>query len=300
MRKNFRILFSILSAVMLSLPLTLSGQLLPKMGQLNAKVQTSEISKIAAKRTESPDRFLNPRDFTGQGEQISFIRNSFIPSQNPFRAMSDAADGIEFIGWVYFSKTGEGMSSDAHHGLYSFTLNDEFTPIDEYIGDYFDGGMAGLYIDGTYHYYYTSTVTWPVLQYKHRVYNTEAGWSYTEENITNEQTPRALCSNGEVSYGCFFTGEYDSYEKPMFVFGKFDPATSDHTTIASLPEMWAACAYGADGYIYAIDKSGYLQKVDRETGDMTSIGWTGCNPTFTSDAVIDIKSGRMFWAVGLA
>lgn len=191
------------------------------------------------------------------------------------------------------------MSTDAHHGLYTFNANSEFTPIAEYIGNYFDGGMAGLFIDGVYHYYYSSTVEWPNLKYIHRAYNSESGWSYTQEEITNEQTPRALCSNGEVSYGCFFAG-YDSYDNPKFEFGRFDPETSNHTTIAPLPKNWSACAFGADGYVYAIDMGGSLQKVDTQTGELTTIGYTGCNPSFTTDAVIDIKSGRMFWSAALA
>lgn len=299
MRKFFRNLSYVLSAVALSVPLMLSGQLVSKLGSRSEKGRSTEVGRLVQSRKSSPEGYLDPRDEALHGAQFSFIRNSFIPAGDPLQMMSAAADGIDFIGWVYCSKTGEGMSSDAHHGLYSFDTSGEFTPIAEYLGDYFDGGMAGLYIDGMYHYYYTSTVTWPDLQYIHRVYNSESGWSYTQENITNEQMPRALCSSGEVSYGCFFTG-YDSYDNPQFEFGKFDPATSDHTTIAPLPMNWAACAFGADGFVYAIDKSGYLQKVKADTGEMTEIGYTGCNPLFVSDAVIDIKSGRMFWCAALA
>ena len=231
-------------------------------------------------------------------EQFSSIQNSFIPGNNPLKVASDAT-GIDFIGWVFFANPGAGMSLDAHHGLYSFNLNDEFTPIDEYLGNFFDGGMAGLWIDGHYHYYYTTTENWPSMSYYHRDYNSEKGWSWTETEITNEQMPRALCSNGELTYGCFFEG-YDTNDNAKFIFASFDPETDQVTKIADLPGNWSACAYGNDGYIYAIDKSGYLQKVDRATGAMTSIGYTGANPTFYTDAVIDIKSGRMFWAMGLA
>lgn len=296
MRNFFRKVTYLLSVAAVSVPLMLSGQLVPKLGSQKVSEQKTEINTLVGSQRNA-EGFLDPRSMTGQ-EQFSYIHNSFIPGNNPLKAASDAT-GIDFIGWVFFAQNGQGMGTDAHHGLYSFNLNDVFTPIDEYIGNFFDGGMAGLWIDGHYHYYYTTTESWPVMRYWHRDYNAENGWSWTETEITNEQMPRALCSNGELTYGCFFEG-YDASDNPVFNFCKFDHETDQVTKIVQLPGNWSACAYGNDGYIYAIDKNGYLQKVNRETGEMTSIGYTGANPIFVTDAVIDTKSGRMFWAAGLA
>ena len=79
--------------------------------------------------------------------------------------------------------------------------------------------------------------------------------------------------------------------------------------IRALENQWNAIAIDTDGTIYAIDqemedtgvsvncKKSTLYKVDRNTGNMTPVGDTGLLPYYASSAVIDPRTGRMFWSV---
>ncbi len=73
---------------------------------------------------------------------------------------------------------------------------------------------------------------------------------------------------------------------------------------------WCAIACDAEGQLWGIVKTEYfsedsspevtasfLVKVDKNTGEFQVIGETGKLPQNTSDATIDLATGRMFWAI---
>ena len=93
------------------------------------------------------------------------------------------------------------------------------------------------------------------------------------------------------AYGCFYNSEATGY-----IFGYSDPETFETTEICALvDDSFNACAFGADGYIYAIGRTGNLLKVDKTTGAYEIIGNTGLEPHYITTAYFDKKTGRYFY-----
>lgn len=206
--------------------------------------------------------------------------------------IEQATGGVKIIGNVIYSDKPEGSTKAAHTGMVSFTLDGEITALNNKT---LGGCYAGIELDGVYHNYYvfTSAIT-KKNTYYHKTYNTEDWTQIKSTTITDNEMPRALCTNGSDVYGVFV---HDADSNPIIVFGKVDLTNNTHTTISTLNRLWNSCAYGIDGFIYAIDTAGDLYKVDVNSGGMTKVGATGAVPAYISGAIIDRKSGRMFWTV---
>ena len=93
-------------------------------------------------------------------------------------------------------------------------------------------------------------------------------------------------------YGCYINDAGDGY-----VFGIGDYVNCTRAGIAPISTAWNGVAFDAKGNLFAIDMNGDLLRVDKGTGATTKIGSTGVVPKYQSSAVIDPKSGRMFWSV---
>lgn len=91
-------------------------------------------------------------------------------------------------------------------------------------------------------------------------------------------------------YGCFKNDSGTGY-----VFGILNPDNATRQAIKNLDEAWNACAVAKDGTLYAITMSGTLYTVNKNTGEMTSVGETGVKPFYMASAVIDQRSGRFYW-----
>lgn len=94
-------------------------------------------------------------------------------------------------------------------------------------------------------------------------------------------------------YGCFSNDAATGYE-----FGTVNFTEGERTTIGSgLPGAWNAIASDKEGNLYAIDMEGNLLKVNKSTGETTSIGATGFVPQNVSSATFDHKTGKLYWTV---
>ena len=91
-------------------------------------------------------------------------------------------------------------------------------------------------------------------------------------------------------YGSFF-----SDDMTQSVWATFDLATATRTIIAPLAEPMKAVAANKQGEIYAIGNSGNLYKVDKATGNLTTIGNTGVTPYYLGSGVIDHRTGVFYW-----
>lgn len=105
-------------------------------------------------------------------------------------------------------------------------------------------------------------------------------------------TDLALDPTDNTVYGCFYNDKQDGY-----VLGKMDYSAYKRTIIADLQTGWNACAFDASGQLYAVDVTGTLVKVNKENGEITTVGSTGIVPKYLTSACIDPASGRMFWSV---
>lgn len=145
-------------------------------------------------------------------------------------------------------------------------------------------------------YYNTSLETfWGFIFIYHTIWDAET-WEMIEEveneDLTSVARAVAYDELTGTAYGCFYNEDGSGY-----IFGSQDPDTFVTTPIADLEESWFGCAIAADGTIYAINASGFLCRVDRATGALTTIGDTGITPAYQSAAIIDQKTGVMYWTV---
>lgn len=123
-------------------------------------------------------------------------------------------------------------------------------------------------------------------------FNTE-DWSFSRQvdgDITSMSTAMAYDDNTGNIYGCFYTDMGTQMK-----FGIFNPDTGRSSTIKVLTKVWNACAVSPQGVLYAIDMSGDLHVVDKNTGDMTLVGNTGLNPQYMSGATFDPYSGKLYY-----
>lgn len=235
-------------------------------------------------------RAVNPEE---EGTDFTILNNAEAPDDDLVSQIRTATGGITIIGNVIYSDKPEGQTKAAHTGMVSFTTDGTITALNN---KSLGGCYSAVELDGVYHnfYVFTSQISHKSTYY-HKTYNTEDWKQIKSTTITNEQTPRALCTNGMDVYGCF-VNDPDG-DNPTIVFGKMDINDNTHTTIAQLPRLWNACAYGNDGFIYAVDMLGDLYKVTPASGAMTKVGATGVVPAYITGAAIDRASGRMFWTV---
>lgn len=153
--------------------------------------------------------------------------------------------------------------------------------------------QAGYYADGKYYtvqmnsygsaYFITNKVfdatTWEIIST-----NNYGG------DITTYASDFAYDETTGNAYGCFYNSSLTGY-----VLGIYDPETISTTEIAPITDPWNACAVASDGYIYAVTFSGNLMKVDKTTGESTSVGTTGLAPYYQASAAFDRTTGRYFY-----
>lgn len=272
-----------------TIPSILAAVLVSTAGVFASGWQASSVAEKGNTSLYTP-RAVNQEE---EGQDFTILNTDYRQPQDLSAQIRSATGGITIIGNVIYSDKPEGQTKAAHTGMVSFTTDGDITALNN---KSLGGCYSAVEMDGVYHnfYVFTSTIT-KKSTYYHKTYNTADWVQIKSTTITNEQTPRALCTNGMDVYGCF-VNDPDG-DNPVIVFGKMDLNDNTHTSIATLPRMWNACAYGNDGFIYAIDMNGDLYKVTPSDGTMTKVGATGVVPAYITGAAIDKASGRMFWTV---
>ena len=208
----------------------------------------------------------------------------------------------EIIGGMLDSQSWESTVASA--GLYRFPAS-EGAPF-EFVrsGIYPNGG--GVEADGMY---YSCEVeeSSDGVSIIIRAYDTET-WrntrSFSPGDYSFIATDVAYDPLTGQIFGCLWDTSGSGY-----MFGTIDYINGVTHKIKALDNMWNAVAIDADGTIYAIDQvmaetgaevncvKSSLYKVDRATGALTLVGDTGLLPYYASSAVIDRRTGRMFWSV---
>ena len=153
---------------------------------------------------------------------------------------------------------------------------------------------AGYFYNGKY-YAMSMFSSWGMYFVDITVFDEET-WEVVAASGT-QMDPSLFCTDYAFdettgkAYGCFYNSEATGY-----IFGYSDPETFETTAICALvDDSFNACAFGADGYIYAIGRTGNLLKVDKTTGAYEIIGNTGLEPHYITTAYFDKKTGRYFY-----
>ena len=158
---------------------------------------------------------------------------------------------------------------------------------------------AGYFYNGKY-YAMSMFSSWGMYFVDITVFDEET-WEVVAASGT-QMDPSLFCTDYAFdettgkAYGCFYNSEATGY-----IFGYSDPETFETTAICALvDDSFNACAFGADGYIYAIGRTGNLLKVDKTTGAYEIIGNTGLEPHYITTAYFDKKTGRYFYLLNNA
>lgn len=269
-----------------------------------AGAQTSEKLQRVATAASPAAAYSNPkaRDVmprthatTATSRLSTELRHAMpAPTQNLEQQIRTATGGVMLRGNVIYSTPAPGTETYPHLGIWDFTTSGTFS--DVYARNL--GGYTGVLFNNQYHNYVAQEQN-GALTFMHRIYRTTPSWaSASMRYLQNTQMPRTLCTDGIAGYGCFPNGKTGT--EAGFVFSKLDIDKDVQTVICDLPGVWNACAFGNDGFVYAIDMNGDLYKVSTQNGNPTKVGATGVIPKYISGAVIDRKSGRMFWTVNPA
>ncbi|MBD5182894.1 MAG: hypothetical protein HDS99_03760 [Bacteroidales bacterium] len=194
---------------------------------------------------------------------------------------------IMLYGTILYSDSWETGKSKV--GMYRISATGEggFEPvlIDSRLSAQMGGAKAGNLYFASFGQDIGLTTLWV-----NTLWNTET-WEVVNINANGAQNSMASClttdPETQTVYGSFADG----------TFGTIDPETCKRTTISDLENAWNAVACTADGRIFAVDMSGNLLSVDKETGATTLVGSTGLTPKYMTSAAIDPLSGRMFYAL---
>ena len=147
-------------------------------------------------------------------------------------------------------------------------FTDKYYYMTTYSEDYFSGAM-------TVNTYVYSTSTWDM------VYD-------VAQPTSALATDMSFDAIDNVAYGCF-------YDNGNVAWGYMDPSTCEVTHIAPLAGELVAVAVNAKGEAYAITSGGYLVQVNKKTGELTTIGYTGLSPAYLQSASFD-DEGILYWA----
>lgn len=132
-------------------------------------------------------------------------------------------------------------------------------------------------------------------------YNSSPDWSILPIDMSIDPI------SGDV-YGITYNDTFSGYQLSRITFT--DSSVSSECIAPLDPDYnWNSMAFDSNGAIYAISKDNEvvgdeylcvkstLNKIDKTTGAITTIGDTGLCPEYSTSATIDHASGRMFWTV---
>lgn len=199
---------------------------------------------------------------------------------------NSVSSSIEIIGCVESSST---EVSNVGINRIPIAETDTFTTLCRGV----DATYGGVEIEGKYYCVDYVVVFSYVIPYLY-IYDTST-WEQLDAIQLSNYSLMAIESAYDpvtgLSYGVFYNSSLSG-----FVLAKADYTTQSVTTICEL-ENTTYCAIAADndGTLYGIDISGYLKKIDKDTGDPTTIGYTGLTPYYSTSAAIDPSSGRLFY-----
>jgi hypothetical protein len=198
---------------------------------------------------------------------------------------SSSGSLINMIGTLSYS-----ANTAAQLGVYDIYSNGDVS----YLNNVCTGGY-GAVLDGDIYRVCFAYDFIMFAYYSVSSYDINNNWAETSVDL-DDATMIAMCMDkdpisGQI-YGCFFNAEGTSYE-----FGAADFDTMTRTTICELAEAWSAIGFDGDGQLYAIDEKGVLVKVDKSTGDTTTIGSTGYLPYYVGGGAVDTQNHVMYWFV---
>lgn len=184
------------------------------------------------------------------------------------------------------------------YGAYTFSLSDVSTMTRKYYNSEYPPNAGGFFTEDKY--YFTSYVV------------DDWGWDYEVKTYvvdTNTWKVSQTVDQGSM-YAMAQDLAYDPIEKKAFgsfyanddnatYWGFMDPATCEITQIKKIDGSIVAVAANEQGEMYGITSGGYLVKIDKYSGNLTTIGNTNISPSYLQSATFD-ENGTFYWAAGFS
>ncbi len=274
---------------------------------------TQSVGTFAAKATTAgAQTFASPR-FMRPETRLQREARTAPPMKAPYRAYDTGADITGLFGWVNYSA--DWYEFHYNSGLYNIPVNSSQSYSTRFLNDFTVTG--GTVKDGIYYCCYTMSTSFGGTNYTFIYYE-----GYDLETVDPQSPDRcryyysvpsiARSMTLDDSTGEIYAIATDKNSTTHFL-AKFDfgEAENDFTMerIGNLPGDWRTLACDRSGQLYGIryySESGAeynivtrseLYKIDKKTATATLVGDTGVKPQFDTDAIIDPRSGRMFWIV---
>ncbi len=277
--------------------------LLAALVALTPAMLPAQTAPAAVRKASSSNRLMVKPQFDGT---TKVGKGVFKAPQSRFITVAEATDEavlpVTIIGGMIDSES--WTETIKPYGLYKLPAKAS-EPFEYIRSDIYPNG-GGVESDGVY-YATEVSESGDGVSIIIRAYDTET-WrntrSFSPDDYSMIATDVAKDPLSGQIYGCLWDESGSGY-----MFGTIDYVDGRTHKIKALTNMWHAIAIDADGTIYAIDQEmviegstvrcakSSLYTVDRETGDMTLVGDTGQLPRYAGSAVIDLRSGRMFWSV---
>ncbi len=182
------------------------------------------------------------------------------------------------------------------YGAYTFDTSDINSMTRKYLNTDYPVNAGGYFTDEG-KFVYTSYVVddwgWDY-EVKTFVINTE---TWTVEQTIDQGSLYAMATDlaydpiEKVAFGAFYSGDDDTT-----IWGYMDPANDYAVTqIATLDGSLVAVAANAQGEVYGFTSGGYLVKIDKYSGTLTTIGYTTIAPADLQSAAFS-EDGTLYWA----
>lgn len=280
--------------------MTAAPQMAKKDGApVGQKVTASQKVAQAPQKKGAKVRFEMPKAKTigaGKSNQLVKALNSSKVSF-PRKAVNRADAPANLKGIVIFA--GDWTQEYAPQGYYSIPASEAMTfdmvwPISgaslNYSAAKFDEYVGGFYYDN-YGFFALAGYS---------VYNAESGevvYTTDIEDLSELAIDLAEDPTTGEFYGLSYVDNGGEYLDNCLAKYTLSENGFTREFIATLDGSWNSLAIDVDGTMYAISIEGDLYKIDKATAAATLVGATGFVPKYLTSAVIDSKTGNMYWTV---
>lgn len=258
------------------------------------KINFQEYQKKEALKNWPKAKSSHGQKSTSALESVNLNQGHSIKMMKRDAAAASAAAGVNFRCGLLYS---DNWDDDTYaYGAYDFnSADDPITFTKRYVntdapqngGGFFYGDkfVFTSYVSDSYGYdynvttYVVNTTTWRVEQ------------EVEQDDLTAMASDFAFDPIEQVAFGCFYNSDGGGY------WGYMDPSSLDVTLISELDGELVAVAATELGEIYAITDNGVLVKVDKYSGELTTIGATGISPYYLQSATF-AEDGTLYWAAG--
>lgn len=204
----------------------------------------------------------------------------------PARITSEEAGRI-YGGVIYAD---DWTADNAPVGIYSFNINDGSKYRAEAVGDdYVVSG--GVYANGQYHF--VSYMSFMGMTFADLYTCDIETWTITRSlPVKSGSIPQDMAydpTTGNV-YGCFMNDNADGW-----VLGILNLETGERRLLKDLDIIILSVGVNSKGEWYGVGYDGNFYRFDKETGDRTLIGSTGCHPMYSASGCFDLQTDRFYW-----